>query len=59
MTAIDIDVQRLEHVLYGWLAIPHNISGTTAVIIALTDAGIRRWSDFILLVKDQVNNLTF
>jgi hypothetical protein len=32
-------------------------TGGTPVVIALTDAGIHRWSSFILLTMDQVNNL--
>jgi hypothetical protein len=44
----------------AWLAIPDTIAtGNLPVVRALLDMGISRWSDFILLSKEQVNNLSY
>jgi hypothetical protein len=40
-----------------WLTVPCNTNEEVPIIVALVDAGICRWSNFILLTKDQVNNL--
>jgi hypothetical protein len=58
--AEELDVLRFEQLIYVWLAIPDNTTtGTLPIVRSPLGAGISRWSDFILLLKDQVNNLTY
>jgi hypothetical protein len=59
MTDNDINIERFEWLPYTWFEIlPNAITSSVPVVNALERTSVRKWSDLILLTRDQVSNLS-
>jgi hypothetical protein len=58
-TDTNIDIQRLKRMLFTWFTIPHDTDQHDApLLLSLKEAGITKWSDFVIASLNQVGSLT-